>query len=537
MSTVKKAVVYDCDVERANEVAAVLRFLDIEAMLVDHAALMRSLLQGNDPAQALLIGDISAVSDSPDWLELGAALRTRLHSVTVVSYGSAAVMEQLTAASGAGRVLRVPFPFKYGSLATALAPAANASIESVSPVRVPTGTSLAVREVITLIRQVAGHDSSVLILGESGTGKEVVAHAIHEASPRRQRPFVAINCGAIPAELLESELFGHEKGSFTGAVTARKGRFEIAEGGTLFLDEIGDMSLPMQVKLLRVLQERAFDRVGGNTPIRCNVRIIAATHRNLEESIQRGTFREDLFYRLNVFPIEMPSLRARIDDLPLLVRDFARQNSAQGRGRIEFSAPAFGALMHYAWPGNVRELGNLVERMSILHPSKLVCVADLPHKYRPTGWTPSPEPAASPIVRGSEAAPVNAAVYEGNNLAVDDTSDEQLAEEAALRLLTASDAALNLAELSNLPSEGIDLRTHLYTIERTLIRQALARSDGTVAQAARLLNLRRTTLVEKLRKFDLLADDATSHVTDSEASALVSGSTIPCGQDSEASEV
>ncbi len=173
----------------------------------------------------------------------------------------------------------------------------------------PTGTSPAIREVTALIRQVAAHDSSVLILGESGTGKELAARAIHDASPRRQRPFVAINCGAIPAELLESELFGHEKGAFTGAIAARKGRFEIAEGGTLFLDEIGDMSLPMQVKLLRVLQERVFERVGNHAPIRCNVRIIAATHRNLEESIASGAFREDLFYRLNVFPIEMPALR------------------------------------------------------------------------------------------------------------------------------------------------------------------------------------------------------------------------------------
>src|SRR5882757_4481234 len=182
--------------------------------------------------------------------------------------------------------------------------------------RLPTGTSVLIRDVISLIRQVAGHDSTVLVLGESGTGKEVCARAIHDLSPRRNRPFVAVNCGAIPADLLESELFGHERGAFTGAVSARKGRFEIAEGGTLFLDEIGDMSPTMQVKLLRVLQERVFERVGSQqAPMRCNVRIIAATHRNLEDSIQRGTFREDLFHRLNVFPIEMPALRARIEDL------------------------------------------------------------------------------------------------------------------------------------------------------------------------------------------------------------------------------
>ena len=166
-----------------------------------------------------------------------------------------------------------------------------------------------------LIRKVAQHDSSVLVLGESGTGKEVVARAIHDSSPRRTGAFVAVNCGAIPSELLESELFGHEKGSFTGAYAARRGRFEVAEGGTLFLDEIGDMSLPMQVKLLRVLQERVFERVGSHQPIRCDVRIIAATHRNLEDAISRGQFRGDLFYRLNVFPIEMPSLRDRVADL------------------------------------------------------------------------------------------------------------------------------------------------------------------------------------------------------------------------------
>src|SRR5689334_13865313 len=244
----------------------------------------------------------------------------------------------------------------------------------------PTGTSQEIAAVNRLIQQVAPYDSTVLILGESGTGKEIAARAIHASSPRRQRPFVAINCGAIPAELMESELFGHEKGAFTGAIAARKGRFEIAEGGTLFLDEIGDMSLPMQVKLLRVLQERVFERVGNHTPVRCNVRIIAATHRNLEDSISRGAFREDLFYRLNVFPIEMPSLRSRIDDLPLLLRDFSDRNVDAGRSKVELTARALKVLSAYAWPGNVRELGNLIERLSILCPNRRVDVADLPLK-------------------------------------------------------------------------------------------------------------------------------------------------------------
>ncbi len=200
--------------------------------------------------------------------------------------------------------------------------------------RGPTASHTAIRQVVSLIEQVAIHESSVLVLGESGTGKEVVARAIHHSSPRRNRPFVAVNCGAIPADLLESELFGHEKGAFTGAVATRKGRFELAEGGTLFLDEIGDMSLPMQVKLLRVLQERVFERVGSALQYKCNVRIIAATHRNLEECIARGAFREDLFYRLNVFPIDMPSLRSRID----------------GRQRVQFSANAMDCLLRYSWP-------------------------------------------------------------------------------------------------------------------------------------------------------------------------------------------
>ncbi len=262
-------------------------------------------------------------------------------------------------------------------------------------VRLPTGTSFAIRDVISLIRQVAEHDSTVLILGESGTGKEVAARAVHDLSPRRQRPFVAVNCGAIPAELLESELFGHEKGAFTGAVATRatrKGRFEIAEGGTLFLDEIGDMSPTMQVKLLRVLQERIFERVGNHVQVRCNVRIIAATHRNLEDSITQGSFREDLFHRLNVFPIEMPALRSRIEDLPLLVRDFIAHNMAEGRGQVQLSPLSLAALSLYRWTGNVRELANLIERLSIVCSGRIVHVGDLPAKYRPSDWTAVTEP-------------------------------------------------------------------------------------------------------------------------------------------------
>jgi sigma-54 specific flagellar transcriptional regulator A len=362
--------------------------------------------------------------------------------------------------------------------------------------RLPTGTSVHIRDVISLIRQVAGHDSTVLVLGESGTGKEVCARAIHDLSPRRNRPFVAVNCGAIPADLLESELFGHERGAFTGAVSARKGRFEIAEGGTLFLDEIGDMSPTMQVKLLRVLQERVFERVGNQVPMRCNVRIIAATHRNVEESIQRGTFREDLFHRLNVFPIEMPALRARIEDLPLLVRDCIATNLSEGRGRVQLSPRALGALALCQWTGNVRELANLIERLSIVCAGRLVEVRDLPPKYRPPlDWTLEIKALADT----SQVIPEEEHLNDETALSV--LEEVELEREERKDVSNKSGAAELLASL---PQDGLDLRAHLLAIERQLIEQALQRARGTVAQAARLLNLRRTTLVEKMRKLGMV---------------------------------
>jgi sigma-54 specific flagellar transcriptional regulator A len=374
--------------------------------------------------------------------------------------------------------------------------------------RGPTGDSPAVRQILGLIGQVAAHDSSVLILGESGTGKEVVARAIHNASPRRNRPFIAVNCGAIPADLLESELFGHEKGSFTGAVATRKGRFELADGGTLFLDEIGDMSLPMQVKLLRVLQERVFERVGSALQYRCNVRIIAATHRNLEEAISRGAFREDLFYRLNVFPIEMPALRTRREDLPTLIHDFSESNVAAGRSRVLLSDTALDCLMQYAWPGNVRELGNLIERLSITCAGRVVGVADLPPRYRPVGWTPPAEPehAVAATIFRPRPQPVAIAAVPANEV-IEEEADERLSEREALLMLEDPVAPSGTI----LPPGGIDLRAHIAAIEESLIRQALERGNGVVAQAARLLGLRRTTLVEKLRKFGIgVADETTA---------------------------
>jgi sigma-54 specific flagellar transcriptional regulator A len=314
----------------------------------------------------------------------------------------------------------------------------------------PVGTSAAINGLDLLMRQVARYDSTVLIHGESGCGKELVARRIHELSGRSDGPFVPVNCGAIPRELLESELFGHEKGAFTGALTARMGRFELADSGTLFLDEIGDMTLDMQVKLLRVLQERTFERVGSMDQRRANVRILAATHRDLETRATAGDFREDLFFRLNVFPICVPPLRERLEDLPELLDDLIKRGEAAGRPSIRFTPTALECLRNYPWPGNVRELQNLVERLSILYPGREIDRAELP-----------------------------AAIGERRRAAV--------------------------PSVTSIPSGGLDLREHLGSIERQLIRSALDQTDGTVAHAARLLNLRRTTLVEKLRKYELQA--------------------------------
>ncbi|HBC2351596.1 TPA: sigma-54-dependent Fis family transcriptional regulator [Vibrio cholerae] len=348
------------------------------------------------------------------------------------------------------------------------------------------GQSMGIQEVRHLIEQVSTTEANVLILGESGTGKEVVARNIHYHSGRRNGPFVPINCGAIPAELLESELFGHEKGAFTGAITARKGRFELAEGGTLFLDEIGDMPMSMQVKLLRVLQERCFERVGGNSTIKANVRVIAATHRNLEEMIDGQKFREDLYYRLNVFPIEMPALRDRIDDIPLLLQELMTRMEAEGAQPICFTPRAINSMMEHDWPGNVRELANLVERMVILYPNSLVDVNHLPTKYRYSDIPEfQPEPSRFSSVEEQERD-----VLEG--IFAEDFNFEEPQE-----FVPDIDAP------QALPPEGVNLKELLADLEVNLINQALEAQGGVVARAADMLGMRRTTLVEKMRKYNM----------------------------------
>jgi len=328
------------------------------------------------------------------------------------------------------------------------------------------GNSNAIERINLMIDQVSDTNASVLILGDSGTGKEVIARNIHAQSSRSNKPFVPINCGAIPAELLESELFGHEKGAFTGAISARQGRFELAEGGVIFLDEIGDMPLPMQVKLLRVLQERCYEKVGSNKTIKSDVRVIAATHRGLEELIAEGKFREDLFYRLNVFPIEVSPLRERKSDIPLLIHEMISRIERENRGSVRLSKKAIAMLQQYQWPGNVRELANLIERLAILFPHGVVDSKDLPEKYQTEGFLEATETAADQ-----------------------------------------PEASLSAADVDQLPSDGIDMKKYLTDIEISLIEQALSKSNNIVARAATMLNMRRTTLVEKMRKYEIERND------------------------------
>ena len=365
------------------------------------------------------------------------------------------------------------------------------------------GISASVAEVRTLVRQVAPTDSTVLLLGESGTGKEVIARGVHECSQRSNGPFIPVNCGAIPGELLESELFGHEKGSFTGAIAARKGRFEMAEGGTLFLDEIGDMPLEMQVKLLRVLQERTFERVGSNKAQRCDVRIVAATHQHLEQKVEDGSFRMDLFYRLNVFPIDVPPLRERADDIPALSQRFIQQFKADQMGVIKLMPDALDHLQAYSWPGNVRELGNLIERLTILHPDANVHAADLPVKYRAEHLPVPPRPddlGKTPVTEPPSSAGAISDLFAAPAVSTGGRDD-----------LTDLYGPVHRAPLPpptpTVLDEPIDLKAHLIEVEKALILAALEKANWVNAQAAKLLCLQRTTLVEKMRKYDIQRPD------------------------------
>ncbi|WP_425443959.1 sigma-54 dependent transcriptional regulator [Thioalkalivibrio denitrificans] len=465
----RRVLVLARDPERAARLETVLDFLECEPQVLNQRPSREAGAQHDWLAWVVSsclgdqLGDI--LNELPD-------LAPR---VPVVLLGEEPDFPALTQTAAAQVVRRVSYPPRHPQFSDVLQSARHVvanggpdEARSLELFRSLVGSNPLVQRIRRLIEQVAATDANVLILGETGTGKEVVARNIHAGSTRRERPFVAVNCGAIPADLLESELFGHEKGAFTGALSARQGRFELAQGGTLFLDEIGDMPLPMQVKLLRVLQERTFERVGSNRSIQCDVRIIAATHRDLETAIDEGRFREDLYYRLNVFPIEVPPLRHRRGDLPLLISELTNRMEGEGRGSVRLAHSALRALATYDWPGNVRELANLIERLAIMFPGETVEVDGLPAKFRREG-------------------------------------DEELAE-LADQVLGEGVPGLD----AQLPREGIDLKEYLNDLEMGLIRRALDEASGVVAHAAKLLGMRRTTLVEKMRKFGITRpEDAT----------------------------
>ena len=475
-----KILLIDDNTERRRDLAVILSFLG-EEHLVCTSQTWREAVDGLASSRevlSVLLGDVQSKGGALELLKQLAAWDEFLPLLLIDAQAPAECSEEMRR-----RVLAsLEMPPSYNKLLDSLHRAQvyremydqareRGRQRETNLFRSLVGTSRAIGQVRQMMQQVADTEASVLILGESGTGKEVVARNLHYHSKRREGPFVPVNCGAIPAELLESELFGHEKGAFTGAITSRAGRFELANGGTLFLDEIGDMPLPMQVKLLRVLQERTFERVGSNKTQNADVRIIAATHKNLEQMIETGSFREDLFYRLNVFPIEMAPLRERVEDIPLLMNELISRMEIEKRGSIRFNSAAIMSLCQHDWPGNVRELANLVERMAIMHPYGVIGVMELPKKFR----------------------------Y------VDD-EDEQMA--ASLREELEERAALNAGlpgvhSPASLPAEGLDLKDYLGNLEQGLIQQALDDAAGVVARAAERLRIRRTTLVEKMRKYGM----------------------------------
>lgn len=403
------------------------------------------------------------------------------------------------------------------------------------------GSSPQTHELVGLIHTLANSNSTVLITGESGTGKELVAQALHLNSPRRKGAFVPINCGAIPRELIESELFGHRKGAFTGALSDRLGRFELAQGGTLFLDEIGDLPIDMQVKLLRVLQERCVQPIGANKPVPIDVRVVAATHKNLESDVVQGKFREDLYYRLNVLPCKTTALRDRPLDILDLLQYYAVQHAQPGFDPIRCAPCLTQALLAYPWPGNVRELSNLVDRFTTLFPGAQVQLAAIPASMLPPALQaaraelPQVQPAEQPdwsrpltlVHSATDDPPMFDAA--NSSFVVNDVASvpplDVVSQDAAPDMeWTQPDTFTSMAEsidngehnvieeivclaqgMMDLPVEGIALKQQLINIERSLIEQALKRTQGNVSQTARLLQLQRTTLIEKINKYDLKA--------------------------------
>lgn len=362
------------------------------------------------------------------------------------------------------------------------------------------GNSVRIRSMREMVARVANTTATVLISGESGTGKELVARAIHDGSPRAKAAFVPINCAAIPRELIESELFGHRKGAFSGAIADRKGRFELASGGTLFLDEIGDMPMDMQVKLLRVLQERVIDPVGTAGQIPVDVRVVAATHRDLEAECAAGRFREDLFFRLNILPLKVPPLRERTEDIPALLEYFSALHACEGNRPISFESCLCAALYGYAWPGNIRELSNLVYRFSVLFAGQRLRLRGVPRDLLPNKMMielPTDEDQVGEAGEGVRPEMSCGASAERGGY-------EEVGRNTVEDIICMANGG------SLLPREGLPLREYLGDLEKNIIEEALCRTGGNVSRTAELLQLQRTTLIQKMNKLKKIAGGASS---------------------------
>ena len=369
------------------------------------------------------------------------------------------------------------------------------------------GSSSELTQLRGLIKQCAASDAPVLLRGESGTGKELVTRALHSQSARASNPFVAINCGAIPDQLLESELFGHRRGAFTGATCDRKGRFELAHKGTLFLDEIGDMPSQLQVKFLRVLEEKVIQPLGGTSEIEVDVRIVAATHRDLEEMVSEGEFREDLLYRLNVLPIRIPPLSQRKEDIPELLSHFAESFAINSK-KVNFTRRSLLILQAYSWPGNVRELSNLVQRFSVLYPGKTIELSKIPDEFLSQELIHMTRFSERPVIEEEHNARSREEDGSANNHSIEigtefDDLKSEVNEQGGMDFE-------QIIELSNtittLPDKGLPTRDLLNNLEANLIRTALDQTDGNVSKASELLQIGRTSLIQKINKYQLEKD-------------------------------